>query len=147
MVLAAVRLREEAFHRMEKLIRSVAFAATFAMSTLAPGMFFAHEAAAKEATRVNAEDTDRRGNPFAGALFAMTNETAHNRIVVYGRAEDGTLTRLRSVRTRGLGQGVDTDTQGPLRLSENHRYLYAVYRGSDNISVSKGMGLALDFAN
>ncbi|MBA3641794.1 MAG: hypothetical protein H0W53_21515, partial [Acidobacteria bacterium] len=71
-----------------------------------------------------------------GAVFAMTNATAGNEIVVYRRAADGTLARLnRSVPTRGLGIGVDTDTQGPLRLSPDNRYLYAVNPGSDNITV------------
>jgi len=90
---------------------------------------------------------EQRGSQsrFAGAVFAMTNETAGNRIVTYGRANDGTLTRLRSVRTRGLGQGVDTDTQGPLRLSPDNRFLYAVNPGSDNISVFEVNGTRLRF--
>jgi len=93
------------------------------------------------------QDDEQRGSQgrFAGAVFAMTNETAGNRIVVYGRASDGTLTRLRSVRTRGLGQGVDTDTQGPLRLSADNRFLYAVNPGSDNISVFEVDGTRLRF--
>jgi len=65
-------------------------------------------------------------NNFAGAVFAMTNATEGNEIVRYSRASDGTLTRLRnSVSTQGLGIGVDTDTQGPLRLSSDNRFLYA----------------------
>lgn len=81
-----------------------------------------------------------------GAVFAMTNATAGNEIVVYSRASDGTLTRLnRSVRTRGLGIGVDTDTQGPLRLSSDNRFLYAVNPGSDNITVFEVDGTRLKF--
>ncbi|MCA1574074.1 MAG: lactonase family protein, partial [Acidobacteria bacterium] len=72
----------------------------------------------------------------AGAVFAMTNVTAVNEIVVYRRANDGTLNRLNnSVRTRGLGIGTDLDTQGGLRLSPDNRFLYAVNAGSDNITV------------
>ncbi|MCA1583956.1 MAG: lactonase family protein [Acidobacteria bacterium] len=84
------------------------------------------------------EEDDRQDSPrngAVGAVFAMTNATAGNRIVVYSRASDGTLERLRSVRTRGLGIGVDTDTQGPLRLSSDNRFLYAVNPGSDNVTV------------
>ncbi|MGI9166924.1 MAG: lactonase family protein [Pyrinomonadaceae bacterium] len=81
-----------------------------------------------------------------GAVFAMTNVTAGNEIVVYSRADDGTLTRLNhSVRTRGLGIGVDTDTQGPLRLSNDNRFLYAVNPGSDNITVFEVDGTRLRF--
>ena len=55
-------------------------------------------------------------NNAAGAVFAMTNATEGNEIITYARASDGTLTRLNEVeKTRGLGQGVDTDTQGQMR--------------------------------
>ncbi len=85
-------------------------------------------------------------NKSAGAVFAMTNATEGNEIVTYARASDGTLTRLNNVeKTRGLGQGVDTDTQGPLRLSEDNRFLYAVNPGSDNISVFAVNGTRLRF--
>ncbi|RFC32631.1 MAG: 6-phosphogluconolactonase, cycloisomerase 2 family [Candidatus Nitrotoga sp. MKT] len=85
-------------------------------------------------------------NKSAGAVFAMTNATKGNEIVTYARASDGTLTRLNHVeKTRGLGQGVDTDTQGPLRLSPDNRFLYAVNPGSDNISVFEVRGTQLKF--
>jgi len=92
----------------------------------------------------NGQESSRRRS--AGAVFAMTNVTAGNEIVVYSRASDGTLERLnRSVRTRGLGIGVDTDTQGPLRLSNDNRFLYAVNPGSDNITVFEVNGTRLRF--
>ncbi|MBA3693023.1 MAG: beta-propeller fold lactonase family protein [Acidobacteria bacterium] len=85
-------------------------------------------------------------NNFGGAVFAMTNATEGNEIVRYSRASDGTLTRFRNrVSTQGLGQGVDTDTQGPLRLSPDNRFLYAVNPGSDNISVFAVNGTRLRF--
>ena len=85
-------------------------------------------------------------NNSAGAVFAMTNATQGNEIVTYARAADGTLTRLNNVvKTRGLGIGVDTDTQGPLRLSVDNRFLYAVNPGSDNISVFAVNGTRLRF--
>jgi 6-phosphogluconolactonase (cycloisomerase 2 family) len=82
----------------------------------------------------------------AGAVFAMTNATEGNEVVTYARASDGTLTRLNNIeKTRGLGIGVDTDTQGPLRLSPDNRFLYAVNPGSDNISVFEVNGTRLRF--
>ncbi|MEO5628944.1 MAG: beta-propeller fold lactonase family protein [Thermomonas sp.] len=77
----------------------------------------------------------QKAKGYTGAVFAMSNESAGNRILAYGRNADGTLVKLHSTDTRGLGIGVDTDTQGPLRLSADHRFLYAVNPGSDNISV------------
>ena len=38
-----------------------------------------------------------------GAVFAMSNASANNVIVAYCRTLDGTLTRVHSVRSRGLG--------------------------------------------
>ncbi len=80
-----------------------------------------------------------------GAAFAMTNATKKNEIVRYKRAADGTLTRVGTIATRGLGIGVDLDTQGPLRLSQDHKYLYAVNAGSDNVSVFRVNGTKLTF--
>ncbi len=91
------------------------------------------------------DDLSKPPNRGDGAVFAMTNATAGNEIVVYRRDRDGTLDRLRSVSTRGLGIGVDTDTQGPLRLSSNNRFLYAVNPGSDDISVFQVDGTRLRF--
>ncbi|MGI8522827.1 MAG: lactonase family protein [Nocardioides sp.] len=80
-----------------------------------------------------------------GAAFAMTNATKKNEIVRYRRAADGTLTRVGTTSTRGLGIGVDLDTQGPLRLSQDHKYLYGVNAGSDEVSVFRVNGTKLTF--
>ncbi|MEJ7630410.1 MAG: beta-propeller fold lactonase family protein [Nocardioidaceae bacterium] len=82
---------------------------------------------------------------MAGAAFAMTNVVGDNRIVTYSRAGDGTLTRLGSISTRGSGIGTDLDTQGGLRLSADHRFLYAVNAGSDNVTVFAVDGAQLTF--
>ncbi len=79
-----------------------------------------------------------------GAVFAMTNAAEGNAVVRYIRLKNGNLLRLRgNVSTHGLGIGVDTDTQGPLRLSADNRFLYAVNPGSDNISVFQVFGVFL----
>ena len=80
-----------------------------------------------------------------GAAFAMTNATKKNEIVRYERAANGTLKRVGRTPTRGLGIGVDLDTQGPLRLSQDHKYLYAVNAGSDDVSVFRVDGTRLKF--
>jgi len=80
-----------------------------------------------------------------GAAFAMTNRSTGNEIVTYHRAADGMLTRVGRVSTHGRGIGTDLDTQGGLRLSSDHRFLYAVNAGSDNVSVFAVNGTHLDF--
>lgn len=80
-----------------------------------------------------------------GAAFAMSNATRDNRIVSHRRGADGSLTNAGNVSTRGKGIGVDLDTQGPLRLSEDHRFLYAVNAGSDDVTVFAVNGTQLTF--
>lgn len=89
--------------------------------------------------------TVRASNSPAGAAFAMTNVAGRNRIIEYRRAADGRLTRVGSVWTRGSGIGVDLDTQGAVRLSEDHRFLYATNAGSDTVSVFSVQGTSLTF--
>ena len=121
----------------------------FGLLAFSPGGFTSSEASAQglQATVLEAqqESAADRFNRRAGAVFAMTNATAGNEIVTYSRASDGTLERVGRIRTRGLGIGVDTDTQGPLRLSPDNRFLYAVNPGSDNISVFEVNGSRLRF--
>ena len=83
--------------------------------------------------------------PGEGAAFAMTNRSLANQIITYKRAANGELTRVSSVLTRGNGIGTDLDTQGALRLSDDHRFLYAANAGSDNISVFAVNGTRLTF--
>lgn len=93
-------------------------------------------AAEAAATQLGAHD---------GAAFAMTNRSTGNQIITYRRAADGALTRLGSISTRGLGIGTDLDTQGPLRLSADHHYLYAANAGSDDITTFAVTGTHLRF--
>ncbi|MBA3249360.1 MAG: beta-propeller fold lactonase family protein [Geodermatophilaceae bacterium] len=80
-----------------------------------------------------------------GAAFAMTNRSVNNQIITYRRAADGVLTRVGNVSTRGAGIGVDLDTQGALRLSSDHRFLYAANAGSDDVTVFAVNGTQLTF--
>ena len=58
-----------------------------------------------------------------------------------GRASDGTLTLLNTSKTRGLGIGVDTDTQGPLRLSHDNRFLCARNEFGNSVKVPSALTL------
>ena len=92
-----------------------------------------------------APDAPQRAGPQPGAAFAMTNVISDNRVVTYRRAVNGALTRVGSVSTRGNGIGTDLDTQGALRLSSNHRFLYATNAGSDDVTVFSVDGTNLKF--
>jgi 6-phosphogluconolactonase len=126
----------------------VAFVAAGGFAAFGSVSAFAQASAnAKSQAHEQEQDEPQDNSPTGpgGAVFAMSNATTGNVIVAYRRALDGTLTRVHSVRTRGLGIGVDTDTQGPLRLSSDHRFLYAVNPGSDDISVFAVDGTRLRF--
>ena len=85
------------------------------------------------------------GSSPPGAVFAMSNVSHDNRVVSFRRAANGTLTRVDSISTRGNGIGTDLDTTGGLRLSADHRFLYAVNAGSDEITVFTVNGTHLTF--
>ena len=86
-----------------------------------------------------------RAESLEGAVFAMTNESDDNRIITYRRTANGALDRAGSISTRGHGIGVDLDTQSGLELSPDHRFLYAVNAGSDEITVFSVNGTELTF--
>ena len=80
-----------------------------------------------------------------GAVFAMTNRAGNNEVVAFSRTPDGTLTQTGRYSTRGNGIGVDFDAQGGMRLSSDHRYLYACNPGSDDVTVFAVNGSSLQF--
>jgi 6-phosphogluconolactonase len=76
----------------------------------------------------------------AGAVYVSTNETSGNRVLVFNRSADGTLTPGGSFATGGLGTGgqepdFGLGNAGALALSEDNRFLYAVNSGSNDISI------------
>jgi len=80
-------------------------------------------------------------NASKDAVFVQTNELTGNRIVVYDRAKDGTLTPAGSYATGGLGgaatPGTETDriaSQGSLVYDRAHKLLFAVNAGSNSVS-------------
>jgi 6-phosphogluconolactonase (cycloisomerase 2 family) len=74
-------------------------------------------------------------------VFVQTDNTAGNRVVAYHRAADGTVSPAGSYATGGLGgilagSVVDhTASQGALTYDPLHALLYAVYAGSNTVSV------------
>src|SRR6266849_9719364 len=70
----------------------------------------------------------------AGAVYTMNNSSNGNRVLVFARAADGTLTAAGSFETGGLGTGGGLGSQGALVLSSNERWLFAVNAGSNDIS-------------
>lgn len=76
-----------------------------------------------------------KGSGFEGAVFSMTNAADGNEITMFFRRANGTLVHAASFPTGGLGSGGGLGNQGGLILTKNHRWLFAVNAGSDEISV------------
>jgi 6-phosphogluconolactonase len=71
-----------------------------------------------------------------GKVFVQTNEADGNRVIVFGRGDDGALTQLASVATGGNGDGVPHLTsQGSVALTQDGTRLLVANAGSGNISV------------
>src|SRR5581483_3262846 len=69
-----------------------------------------------------------------GAVYTLTNEPTGNRVQIWNRAADGSLSPGGAVATGGLGTGAGLGSQGALVLSKNHRFLFAVNAGSNDVS-------------
>jgi 6-phosphogluconolactonase (cycloisomerase 2 family) len=81
-------------------------------------------------------------SPPGHAVFVQTNQTTGNRIVVYDRAADGSLSRAGTYETGGAGgiaaPGTETDhlaSQKSLVYDAAHGLLLAVNGGSNSVSV------------
>lgn len=78
-------------------------------------------------------DYSRHGN--ISVVVTESNSAAGNEIVVYSRAQDGTLSYNGSYSTGGTGKGGSLGSQGAVVISG--RYIFAVNAGSNDISVLK----------
>jgi 6-phosphogluconolactonase (cycloisomerase 2 family) len=78
-----------------------------------------------------------------GAVFTLSNEPAGNRVLAWERAQNGSLVPAGAYATGGTGTGAGLGSQGALTLSRNHRWLYAVNPGSDEVSVFRVHGAHL----
>ncbi len=73
--------------------------------------------------------------PTPGAVYTMSNGTGGNAVLVFDRQPGGSLVAAGSVATGGLGTGGGLGNQGALRLSQDHRWLFAVNAGSNDVTV------------
>ncbi len=80
-----------------------------------------------------------------GAVYVQTNEQ-DNRVVAFGRAEDGSLTEIGSYATGGAGDGQPHLTsQGSVVLTGDGSYLLVTNASSDDVTVyAVGAGGALE---
>ncbi len=69
------------------------------------------------------------------AVFTLSNSTSGNRVLVFARASDGSLSPAGSASTGGAGTGTNATSQGALALSPDGRRLYAVNTASDTVAV------------
>ena len=82
------------------------------------------------------------------AVYAMTNDAADNRILVYSRNSNGLLTFQRSVSTHGRGSGGMIDpleSQGSVVLSQDGSFLFTANAGSGTITTFRVVPSGLAF--
>lgn len=70
----------------------------------------------------------------ARAVYVLSNQAAGNRILIFTRAADGSLTPSGSVDAGGSGNGGGLGSQGSIVVDEEGRYVYAVNAGSGSIA-------------
>src|SRR5947207_10919938 len=94
---------------------------------------------------------DRHGGRSGDAVFVQTNGLAGNQVVVYDRADDGTLTAAGTYATGGNGgaalPGAESDrlaSQGSLAYDPFHKLLIAVNADSDTVSAFRVKGDRLE---
>jgi 6-phosphogluconolactonase len=69
-----------------------------------------------------------------GAVYTSTNATAGNSVVAFDRAANGSLVPAGSFSTGGTGTGGGLGNQGAVVLNDDHRLLFAVNAGSNQIT-------------
>jgi len=98
--------------------------------------------AAEEASHVRKQNP---GTAIRGFVYTMTNQQSGNRVLVYNRQDDGTISYSASFDAGGNGTGSGLGNQGALALSEGKDVLLVVNPGSNTISsfTITGNGLVL----
>jgi 6-phosphogluconolactonase len=79
----------------------------------------------------------------SGDVYVLSNQPTGNSVLVFSRDSDGTLTFTGSFASGGKGAGTGADplaSEGALRLSADHRFLFAVNAGSNSISEFAAFG-------
>lgn len=70
----------------------------------------------------------------AGAVYTQGNTATNNQVFAYARATDGTLSFIGSFATQGSGNGTGLFSQGSIVLSPDHKFLFVVNAGSNEIT-------------
>jgi len=83
-----------------------------------------------------ADPTDPPSEPAAmeGMVFTLGNSADGNAVLAFARGGDGSLERLGTFPTGGLGTGKGLGSQAPLAISDDREFLYVVNPGSNDIS-------------
>jgi 6-phosphogluconolactonase (cycloisomerase 2 family) len=110
------------FDRRARPIRTLLFASFAAAAMAAPVFVLAN------------------GSWSDGVVFALSNATSGNEVVVYNRDSEGRLSGRRSFATGGNGSGGGLGNQGAVALSDSGQWLLAVNAGSDSVSVFLRVG-------
>ena len=70
----------------------------------------------------------------AGYAYTISNAATGNELVVYARADDGTLTPAGSIPAGGLGAGAGLASQGAVTLTDDGHAVLAVNPGSNSVA-------------
>jgi 6-phosphogluconolactonase (cycloisomerase 2 family) len=92
---------------------------------------------------IGAEHAGASASP--GAVFVLTNEAAGNAVLAFDRGPGGALAPAGRHETGGAGTGAGLGSQGALALSADGRWLYAVDAGSDELTLFRVRGAALEW--
>ncbi len=68
------------------------------------------------------------------AIYTLTNAPSGNRVAIFDRARDGSLTPAGTVGTGGIGTGGGLGSQGAIALTHDGRLVFAVNAGSNSIA-------------
>lgn len=103
-------------HRWFRLVSILLVPLMLLAALLSPGVAFA------------ADDS-------VGMVYVLSNSPAGNAVLAYHRAVDGMLTAAGAFATGGMGTGSGLGSQGAVALSQDHRWLFAVNAGSNDVSI------------
>lgn len=81
--------------------------------------------------------TALQANAQMGDVFTTTNSASNNSVVMFHRAVNGMLTPVGTYFTGGTGAGTGLGSAGAVIVSPNHKFLYAVDAGSNDIAAFK----------
>ncbi|MEJ7599019.1 MAG: beta-propeller fold lactonase family protein [Kofleriaceae bacterium] len=88
-----------------------------------------------DAPAQDASPTDAPATPAPSAVYILSNEADANRIVVFSRAADGTLTPESAYATGGKGAAAGLGSQGALVFDDDSERMFAVNAGDNSLSM------------